>query len=271
MSILEELKQKAEAKKRELEQPQNLRGRWTEQDKERVYRRLILPKMQFLLNSFKELIEHLDFLEEPVPVYNYSELYPHFGTLFQRNYKINTDGRMGMADYNRLMQLNINFVCEGDGNFSYILTSKAAIDREHSFLCERGLRFQHKPYRNASSMMFVVERLIPVRFRILVDYDKALLRVTIFNHENFQTVHKKFTPEQLDDELLDSLLCYFMRRDKRFIATDEEIPMEMPAIFDPIGPFAEQQLVISPASPIRPKKAPKISDPIKSLFAKFQR
>ncbi|ASF47155.1 hypothetical protein CEK71_14360 [Methylovulum psychrotolerans] len=262
MNILDELRQKAEEKKRALHEHKT-----QEAQHEKTYQKILLPKMQFLFDSFQELIEYLNFLEEPVLVPHYSPKYPHFGTLFQRNYKINTDGRMGMADYNRLMQINVRFLCEAEGSFSYTLNGKSLIDKEHAFLFDRGLRFQQKN-RGMDGALFIVERKIPVHFRIMVDYKKAVLKVGIFNHENFQVFQKTFMPEQLDDCFLDTLLGYFMRRDNRFIHPDISA-QDRAAILDYIAPFHNGGDGDGEAMLAEP--TPKIADPIKNLFSKFQR
>ncbi|MDD5272732.1 MAG: hypothetical protein PHU14_08450 [Methylovulum sp.] len=264
MNILDELRQKAEDKKRALHEHNAY-----ESHLEQVYQQVLLPKMQFLYDSFRELIEYLNFLDEPVVVRNYARRYPHFGTLVQKNYKINTDGRMGMADYHRLMQINVSFLCEAEGNFSYSMSPKNAVDREYAFLFERGLRFQQKNY-GMDAAMFIVERRIPVHFRVMVDYKNSRLKVAIFNHDNFQVSQKYFAPEQLDDEFLDALLSYFMRRDNRFIRADisEE---DRAAILDYIAPYhAAGEGNGTPQGPAA-KHRYLIADPIKSLFSRFQR
>ncbi len=264
MNILDELRQKAEDKKRALHEHNVY-----ESHLEQTYQQVLLPKMQFLYDSFRELVEYLNFLDEPVVVRHYSRRYPHFGTLVQKNYKINTDGRMGMADYHRLMQVNVSFLCEAEGNFSYSMSPKNVVDREYAFLFERGLRFQQKNY-GMDAGMFIVERKIPVHFRIMVDYKNSRLKVAIFNHDNFQVFQKYFIPEQLDDDFLDALLSYFMRRDNRFIRADisEE---DRSAILDYIAPYhaAEADKNTSPAAGAKGRQL--IADPIKSLFSKFQR
>ena len=107
MSVLDELRKKADEKK-SAEQQEALANEQLEE----IYQAKILPKMQFIFDSFQETIEYLNFLKEPVEVRNYCSKYPQFGNLFQSNYRINTDGRIGLADYNRLMQINIGFFCE---------------------------------------------------------------------------------------------------------------------------------------------------------------
>lgn len=238
---------------------------------ERTYQKILLPKMQFLYDSLKELVEYLNFLEEPVPVRHYCLRYPQFGTLYQKHYRINTDGRMGMSDYHRLMQINVNFCCEGEGNFNYILSTKHLIDMEYAFLFDRGLTFQQKN-QNQERTMFIVERKIPVRFQILVDYPNSKLKVGIFNHENFQTFQKSFTAEQLDDDFLDMFLSYFLRRDNRFVKIDIT-EQEKAAILDHIAPYYEEQKHIwsTLANSALDQGVSHIANPVKKIFAKFNK
>lgn len=267
MSILDEIRQKA-AEKKQAEYEQSLIDKRLEE----TYQKILLPKMQFLYDNLKELVEYLNFLEEPIPVTHYCRHYPQFGTLYQQNYKINTDGRMGMADYHRLMQINVSFYCEAEGNFSYTLSSRGLIDREYAFLFDRGLRFQQKNYRSDRAQ-FVVERKIPVRFQILLDYPSSKLKVNIYNHENFLTFHKSFAIEQLDDEFLDSFLSYFMRRDNRFIRTtiSEE---ERAAILDNIALFHKnEQRHTQPDlfNTTFEQDEKQASDPVRRIFSRFNK
>jgi len=266
MSILDEIRQRA-AEKKESQHLQNLLNKELEQ----TYQKVLLPKMQFLYDCLKELIEYLNFLEEPMPVNRYSPHYPQFGTLYQKKYKINTDGRMGMADFQRMMQINISFYCEAEGCFSYVLASKPLIDKEYNFLFEHGLRFQQKQ-QLTDRAMFIVERKIPVRFQILVDYASSKLKITIFNHENFQTFQKSFLPEQLDDEFLDMFLNYFMRRDRLFVVPDIS-EAEKAAILKHIAPFYEEQRNVRPDlfEAVLEKRANLITDPVKKIFTRLNK
>jgi len=127
MNILEELKQKAEAKK-VTEREQTIRTK----SLERTYKKILLPRMQFMFDSLQELIKYLEIIQEPIVVHNYSQNHPQIGPLVQRKYKINTDGRMGFADYNRLQQINLNFYCEGPGYFEIPASNNNDVNKEYA-------------------------------------------------------------------------------------------------------------------------------------------
>jgi hypothetical protein len=269
MSVLDELRKKANEKKAAEQQEASANERLEE-----IYQAKILPKIQFIFDSFQEAIEYLNFLEEPVQVKNYSEKYPQFGNLFQSNYRINTDGRIGLADYNRLMQINVSFFCEAKGDFSYRMESDPLIEKEIQFLQAKKLVFDwkhHSPIGSQSCTVFTVQRKIPVAFRIEVDYKQSLLKVFIKNHENLQSFSKSFTPEELNDDFLDALLSYFLRKDKRFVTVDDLSTESKNAIKAAVHSKAasyEQKWKTPPEEPEpeNPKK-----NPIKSLFSRFQK
>lgn len=213
MSVLDELRKKAEEKKA-AEQQQAV----NHERLEHTYVTKLLPKMQYLYDNLNETIDYLNFLEEPLLIKEYGTRFPQFGRLMQKDYKINTDGRIGKANYDRLMQININFMCEAPGEFTYSVL-KSSSEKEKDFLNERGLSFTTAPVDN-NRQRFTIKRRIPVSFSIKVDYDNSKLQVIINNHENLQFFSKNFTHEQLDDEFLDSLLSYFIRKDNRFVQTE---------------------------------------------------
>ncbi len=270
MSVLDELRKKANEKKA-AEQQQAIINAQLEQ----VYQAKILPKMQLIFDSFQETIKYLNFLEEPVQVKNYCMKYPQFGTLFQSNYRINTDGRIGLADYNRLMQINVSFFCEAKGEFSYRLESDPLIDKEIQFLQSKKLIFDWKHQSLVGGMpctLFTIQRKIPVAFRLDVDYKQSLLNVSIKNHENLQSFTKTFSPEQLDNDFLDGLLSYFLRKDNRFVKVDDISIEHKNAIKAAVqSKAATYQQRYGQTTPLDDAPDDIKKNPIKSLFSKFQK
>lgn len=269
MSVLDELRKKADEKKAAEQQQVS-----TNEQLEQVYQAKILPKMQLILDSFQETINYLNFLEEPIQIDNYCAKYPQFGSLSQSHYKINTDGRIGFADYNRLMQVNVSFFCEADGEFSYRLESDPLIDKEINLLQSKRLLFdwKHKSVVGGYCTLFTVQRKIPVIFRIEVDYQHSLFKVFIRNHENLQSFGKSFTPEQVDNAFLDALLSYFLRKDNRFVTADDISVENKNAIKAAVQKKAasyKQQNEQPPPAEDEPVIAKK--NIIGSLFSKFQK
>jgi len=215
MSLIDELRNKANAKRQAevCEQDQ-------QQQREAAYRDRLLPKMQAIFRYVQELVEYLNFLDEPVAVTDYSSRYPRLGRLVQSQYKINTDGYGGFADFDRLQQINVTFFLVGAGEFSYTLEGQSRIEQEIAFLHEKRVPFEWKNTLTPSSVRaasFTVQRRIPVLFRFAVALEVSLIQFSIYNHEAFSVFKKSFEPEALDDQWLDDMSHYLLRRNDQFI------------------------------------------------------
>ncbi len=218
MGILDQLKQEAAQKKQQEQTQVNL-----QKQRDDFYRAEILPAMQKAFRFMKELVEYLNFLEHDIEVEQYSARYPQFGPLKQQNYKIFTDNHGGFADFDRLMQINVCFFCVGFGSFSYNLESQNRIEREVAFLTSRNVNFDWKLLDGRSAMhsaCFTIARKIPVRFKFEVDYEQSKIQLLINNHEDFNVYKKTFTPEEINDELLDEIARFMLRKDSDFIRLD---------------------------------------------------
>ena len=218
MGVLEQLRKEADQKKssEQLQLDQK-------QQREHAHKTQILPKMQELFKYLKELVEHLNYLEVPVQVENYSIRFPRLGVLAQKDYKISTDGYGGFADINKLMQINVTFYCVAEGEFKYVVNGKAAIEKEIAFLHVKRLsvKTQKMPgINNEETAKFFVKRLIPVRLRFEVDYDHSLIKMIINNYTNFSTYTESWQPADINNDFLDALARYLLRKDSEFIKPD---------------------------------------------------
>jgi hypothetical protein len=218
MSILDELRLKATEKKDVQQQLET-----HEQQLASNYKHVLLPKMQQIFTYLNEVVKHLNFVAEPIIVKNYSHRYPQLGDLVQENYRINTDGFGGLADFNRLMQVNLTYSLKGEGVFSYDIEGKRIIEQEVSFLHSRDMPFEWKNIPGKAGLKtaaFTVQRKVPVRFRIEVLYDKSQLLLIIDNHEDFAVYNKILEPEAVTDELLENAVSYLLRRNHNFTRLD---------------------------------------------------
>lgn len=218
MSIIDELRIKANEKK-EAQQQQETH----EQHLASNYKHLLLPKMQQTYTYLNEVVKHLNYVAEPIVIKDYSHRYPQLGELLQQNYRINTDGFAGLADFNRLMQINLTFSLKGEGSFSYNIEGKRIIEQEISFLHSRDMPFEWKNILGKSGIQtaaFTILRKIPVRFRVEVLYDKSQLLFTVDNHEDFSLHTKILDAEQVTEEFLEKLVSYLLRRNHDFARLD---------------------------------------------------
>ncbi len=218
MGILDQLRDEANLKQEsefaEIDEQQKL---------ENEYQANILPKMQRTFTFLKEIIEHLGYLDKAIEIADYSQDYPQIGHLVQKDYSINTDGYGGFSSFDRIMQINVNFTCAGRGSFTYELEGKNRIEREVGFLHSKNVPFDWNQFVNSAgveSARFTITRKIPVRFKFEVDFEKSKIRLLINNHENFSVYKKTFEPQEVDEELLDEVIRFMLRKDSDFIRLD---------------------------------------------------
>lgn len=215
MGVLDQLRKEADQKKSsELQQLDQ------KQQRELTYKKQILPKMQELFKYLQELVEHLNYLDVPVQVENYSLRFPKLGILAQKDYKISTDGYGGFADIDKLMQINVTFFCVGEGAFQYVVHGKASIEKEIAYLHVKHLsaKTQKMPgLNNEEAAKFIVKRLIPIRLRFEVDYDNSLIKVRINNYANFSTYTESWQAADINGGFLDAVARYLLRKESEFI------------------------------------------------------
>jgi hypothetical protein len=211
MEILNQLRDEAKQKKTNQAQQHN-----QEKQLEQVYHTKLLPKMQQIFVYFKEVVEHLNFIESRIGIEEYNHRFPQFGLLNQGNYKINTDGYGGYADFERLLQINITFFLTGEGAFTYQVIGSSKIEQEISFLHTKNIHFcwQHLTSKEHNRLAaFTINRKVPVRFRFEVDFENTIIKLIINNHEELTTYQKIFLAEEINEELLEQVSRYMLRKD----------------------------------------------------------
>ncbi len=219
MGVLEQLRQEAGQKKSSEQQGVDLG-----QQREQLYKTKILPKMQEVLKYLQELVEHLNYLEVPIQIENYTAKYSKLGVLAQKNYKINTDGYGGFTALDKLQHINVTFYCEGSGELQHVVHTKSAIEQEVAFLHNN--RLTSKIHRTAKSVNgeevanFSILRKIPVRVRFVVDYEQSRIKLLINNYEDFSVFAESYKAEELSTEFLDELARYLLRQDNNFIKAE---------------------------------------------------
>lgn len=218
MGILDQLRNEATIK-----QESEFAAASTQQQLEHEYQTRILPKMQKIYLFLKEIVEHLSYLEKAIEIADYCQRYPQIGALSQTDYKINTDGYGGLADFNRIMQVNVLFNCVGSGSFSYEVEGKTRIEQEIAFLNSKNVPLKWNQFintRGIEAATFNITRKIPVRFKFEADYNNSKIKLLIHNHENFNVYRKTFEPEQVTESLLDEVIRFMLRQDSDFIQLD---------------------------------------------------
>jgi hypothetical protein len=214
LGILDQMKKDAESKKQLVTDEADVAKR-----REQVYQQALLPTLQKLLQSVQELMGYLKELP-PIEVTNYSPKRPELGKLLQGEFRINTDGKSGFAEFSKLMQINMATRLKGEGSYRYTIVGKLAAEAERDFLNSRSFKHetQNQPGENGvPTTTFMVEREIPVIMRFEVDMANSCVKFTELNYDNFSTSTQNFQPADLTDEWIDQFLRFMLRKDKDFV------------------------------------------------------
>jgi hypothetical protein len=184
------------------------------------YQQFVLPKMQTILGYLQELIAHVEFLKKSIVVNDYSDRNRQLGRLIQTDYKISTDDFGGQAELQRLMLINLRFNCIGEGECSWEVVGSARIEREIALLSANKVKFNWQPVQSHHKLptaSFTMVKNIPVRFRFEVNYDYSRIKLLIHNHRYLGVYHREFTPQALDDQMLDQIGRYLLCMDEEFL------------------------------------------------------
>ncbi len=229
MGILDDLREEASQKQADLQEDTLLREKL-----EHNYQLLVLPRMQQLFSYFKELIEYLSIIENPIEVSQYSKRYSQLGLLYQQNYRLSTDKHGGLSHYDKLTEVNLRFNYEPkegeEDTFSHLIKHKIEAEQEKDFLSRHKVAYNiDRNFGNTkeTAITFQISRKIPVLFKFSVDYEKALIILKIQNHENFESRTKVINPEQINEQNLDTLARYILRKDDDFLRMEiDEVSKE---------------------------------------------
>ncbi len=217
MGILDELREQANQKQLEQQEDTLL-----QEQRLHNYKTLILPKMQQIFSYFKELIDYLKIIETPIEVPHYSEHYPDMGILYQQDYRLSTDKHGGIASIEKLTDINLRFTCQGLGSdsFEYTVEYQDEADVEREFLLQHNIPFKynHNMGNNkAGEITFHISRKIPVLFTFSVDFENSCIILEIHNHDNFESRSLTIEIEQINEDYLDKLARYILRKDHEFL------------------------------------------------------
>jgi len=215
MGILDELRDETERKKI-VDHNQTI----SNDNIASIYKNEILPKMQDIFHFFKEIVNHLQYLQNPIEVIDYSEKYPMLGQLVQRNYKLSTDKHGGMVHFDKLKEIHLRYFYVGEGIMDYTVKNQADVEQQIQFLTAKKVPFEWSRQHNSiekSSAIFQIERKIPVKINFTVDYDNSLINLDILNHHNFSYIKKSYKASEITEVFLDQLVKFLLRKKNNFI------------------------------------------------------
>jgi len=207
MGLLDELRSEAERRKLELDEQR----RQSEQ-LETSYRETLAPALRRIFEYLTELLETIDFLKPNVRVDFPISEYGTLQDLGQEDYILTADS------IDRMTKIQLRFVCVGSQRLSFTATPPSVAHDLRELLMDHGLKFHSSNYyddfRNPIGERFDLEPRVPGRVIADADIQRTLIRLSLINFDG-PVVHRAlYRPEQIDDNLLDDLGSYILRKNQ---------------------------------------------------------
>jgi len=213
MSLLDELKQQAEAKKEQERAEQRRQAEAAE-----AFRAEVRPRLTQAATYLAELAEHLSFVQPDIRVDYPLKAYGTLEGLRQSNYRATTDGGEDIRS------VTLSFSCVGERPLHFDVQGEALMARETDFLREARLEYSRREHRgerrNITGASFKVEPKVPVIIRLEIAADMLNVVLTVSNLDALETRRYPLDYQKLDSDFLDELGKAVLRQENSFLRLD---------------------------------------------------
>lgn len=213
MGILDDLKNQAEAKK--AGESQELKS---QEDLEQYYQDNIHPKMLQMYTYFKELVEHLNYVDTET-----TASYPirADGTMqdfLQKDYKVTIDSTKTVRN------LKLNFVCSLKEPLIFESENLEKIERYTDLLHNYHVEFDRTDDKGVNYELlgakFKVIGPIPVAVTLQGDIDTSSINLLLNNFEKPGLSKHIFKDHEITEEFIDDIGKYILRQNSDFLKLD---------------------------------------------------
>lgn len=210
MGLLDDLKKKSEEKKATEEQVA-----LSQQELEQHYQDEVHPLMLDVYKYFNQLIEHLNFLEQP-SIAQYPLLPGNEKTgLEQKNYKLVIDST------HTTKNVLLSFECHLEKPLQVEVNGKEKIESYSEVLTNYKVKFDRRDRKDSDFKLvhanFTIFGPVFGSVNFIGDIEKTHVDLVLRNLERAGTVKHVLQKEQLNEEFLDRLAKYLIRESEDFL------------------------------------------------------
>ena len=206
MSLLDDLKRQAE----ELQNTDDQQA--SEARQEAFYQENLRPAMRSIMRYLSDLTAQLKLVDPDV---RQDYTLPGIGLvkgLKQGGYIVNADS----ADQTK--DIRLRFQCTADNEAVYAIQPKAQADETRSFLDAQTMRYAEWPIRDQTQQIVGINFQLQIRVNVILVFQadpvQGVIRMTTANFTDFGAERRIIRPESVDDQWLDKLGYYLLRKDQ---------------------------------------------------------
>lgn len=216
MGLLDELRQAADSRKTDAEREAEKQARLLN-----VFRTTLSPKLLQIYRYFHELAGHLNLLNPLTEgLYRYPTIKEPI-TLHQSNYQVRCDTDSTSQE---TRETSILFECKRAQEIQFTVHKDSVVTRCEQFLYEHGLEFHCRKIKNdrfnVVSGEFFIKPRIPVAIHFTADIPNSVINLHMANFDDFGIRRTKLHPDNVDEQFLDDLGHYLLRRKPDFMKSE---------------------------------------------------
>lgn len=173
--------------------------------------------MHAILNYLRELTEQLKIVDPDV---RHDYTLPGIGCiqgLRQGGYVVNADS----TDETKIIRLKFNCIAKNEQEFS--VKPKAKAKETMDFLESQSMRYSEWPIRENAQIVginFQLQIKVDINFIFQVDEEHGYIKMISSNFADFEVERNLIWPESIDEEWLDNLGNYILRKNNNLQALE---------------------------------------------------
>lgn len=232
MGLLDQLREESSSAK-STEQKEKQR----QEELQKSYDSNVTPKLEQIWAFLKELEQHLNYLKPEVYADYEVAGFGTFKNLNQAYYK------MEKGRKNILKRIPFRYSCDSNDTLQLSIEGNRKLAAIIEELDRIGLKYQCKKQRDADNEVFAgeieVQASVPVSITFEGIVETASIQIIVKNYDSLTTSKTFLNPEHIDDEFLDQLGRYILRKENNFMK--KELSEEEKQQFRKMVKDAEQQ------------------------------
>ncbi len=213
MGLLDDIHNQADQKRQRLSEEEHLAYQ-----QEKTYVEHINPRLKKVYSYFNELINELNFIDEPV----YCAYQVPGGGIQQDFYH----GKYNIASNssNRMTEIRISFLCQRDKPIHFVIDNEnkanAIIDDLHRFKVGYDYRPNYGQNGLKNGTQIDLTGQIPIHIKLYLVPGTIELRLETFNLPSLGLFEKTFKPHEIDEKFMEQLGLLLLRRENSIIKYD---------------------------------------------------